>query len=244
MTEFLGWLRERGRALHDVDQAHVDEWLTTGPSTRYYLRAFLQWAARRGHVGDVVVPVRKSRQHTAPIDADQRWDMARNLLYSNELALPYRVAGLLVLLYAQPMAALAEMTVDQVIRGDDGVYVRLGPLPLHLPEPLDALMVRLTEEHSGKASIARRERSVWLFPGRAARPAHQLHPDGDSAASDWHPRPTDASSGPARFVHTATPTIVSRLLGLSVATAEAWSHTTGLGTYASVIAQRNNSSGT
>ncbi len=174
VMEFLKWLRGRGRgrALHELDQFDVDEWLTTGPSMRYHLRAFLQWAAQRRHVGDVVVPVRKSRQHTAPIDADQRWDMARNLLHNNEIALPYRVAGLLVLLYAQPMATLVEMTVDQVIRGDDGVYVRFGPLPLHLPEPLDALMVRLIEEPSGKASIARRDRSVWLFPG--AQPGRHI----------------------------------------------------------------------
>ncbi|WP_433678745.1 hypothetical protein [Nocardia sp. CA-119907] len=239
VTEFLGWLRERGRALHDVDQSDVDEWLTTGPSTRYHLRAFVQWAARRGHVGDVVVPVRKSRQHTAPIDADQRWDMARNLLHNNEIRLPYRLAGLLVLLYAQPMATLVEMTVDQVIRGDDGVYLRLGPLPLHLPEPLDALMVQLIEEHSGKASIARRERSMWLFPG--AQPGRhisyiqmvtQLHRIG------IHSMPTRAAAL-LDLSAQLPPTIVSRLLGLSVATAEAWSHGIGQGTYASVIARRD-----
>ncbi|MFR9769303.1 hypothetical protein [Nocardia sp. SC052] len=243
VMEFLEWLRGRERELHQLDQFDVDEWLTTGPTTRYHLRAFLRWAAQRGHVGDVIVPVRKSRQHTPPIDADQRWEIARNILHNNEIALPYRVAGLLVLLYAQPMATLVEMTVDRVMRSDDGVYVRLGTLPLHLPEPLDALMVRLIEEHSGKASIARRKRSVWLFPG--AQPGRhisyiqmvtQLHRIG------IHGLPTRA----AALLDLCTqipPTIVSRLLGLSVATAEAWSHTTGLGTYASVIAQRNNGSG-
>lgn len=54
------------------------------------------------------------------IDADLRWDMARNLLHNNEIALPYRVADLLVLLYAQPMATLdggrpAAVEVEQLI---------------------------------------------------------------------------------------------------------------------------------
>lgn len=244
VMEFLVWLRERGQTLHDVDQGDIDEWLTTGPSTRYHLRAFLLWAAQRGHVADVVVPVRKPRQHAAPIETDQRWVMARNLLHSNEIALPYRVAGLLVLLYAQPMATLVEMTVDQVARRDDGVYLRLGPLPLHLPEPLDVLVVQLVEEHSGRASVARKVRSPWLFPGAEPgshlgyiRMVTQLHRIG------IHGQPARAAAL-LDLCMQLPPTIVSRLLGLSVSTAEAWSHSTGLGTYASVIAQRDNNSGT
>lgn len=241
-TEFLAWLRGRGQALYDADQADIDEWLTTGPSTRYHLRAFLLWAVQRGHAVDIVVPVRKSKRHTAPIDADQRWDMARNLLHSNDVALPYRVAGLLVLLYAQPMATLVEMTVDQVIRSE-GIYLRLGPIPLHLPEPLDDLVVRLVEEHSGQALITRRERSTWLFPGAQPgkhisyiRMVTHLHQIG------IHGRPTRAAAL-LDLCAQLPPIIVSRLLGLSVATAEAWSHTSGVGTYASVIAQRSDNSG-
>ncbi len=67
------------------------------------------------------------------MDDEQRWAIASRLLHDDDLCLTDRVAGCLVLLYAQQLSRIVAMTVDQVCTGDDGVYVRLGTGPALLP---------------------------------------------------------------------------------------------------------------
>ncbi|MFD9302138.1 hypothetical protein ACFWCB_05450 [Streptomyces sp. NPDC060048] len=45
-------MRTAGLALAEVTQHDLDRWLADGRSTRYDVRDFLIWAARRGHSRD------------------------------------------------------------------------------------------------------------------------------------------------------------------------------------------------
>ena len=237
--EFLTWLRSRHQSLDTTVQTDIDEWLITGPSTRYGLRTFLQWAARNRHVHGVEIPSRRTAHHTPALDADHRWELARNLLHNNEIGLTYRVAGLLVLLYAQPMTAIIELTVEQVTRSADGVFLSLGEIPLQLPEPLDVLVARMVDNHHGHASVARQQRSPWLFPGaHPGRHISYIRLVTEMHRLGIHARPSRA----AALLDLCTqlpPAIVSRLLGVSTTTADTWSQGGSRASYANTVARRS-----
>ncbi|MFD3458316.1 hypothetical protein ACFWVM_01260 [Nocardia fluminea] len=237
-TDFLTWLRARGQALLDVGQADIDEWLTTGKTTRYDLREFLRWAVRNGYVGDVIIPHRTSHRHTPPVDADQRWTMARNLLHNNDIAIPYRAAGLLLLLYAQPMTKIIQLQVAHVLQADAGVYLSLGSTPMHLPDPLDELVIRLVEEHVGHSAHGRGERSPWLFPGaRPGRHISYIQMATGLHDLDIHALPSRAAAL-LDLCAQLPADIISQLLGLSTSSADAWSHGGAQAGYATEVARR------
>lgn len=176
--EFLTWLRSRHQSLDTTVQTDIDDWLITGPSTRYGLRTFLEWAARNRHVQGVEIPSRrKTAHHTPALDADHRWELARNLLHNNEIGLTYRVAGLLVLLYAQPMTAIIELTVEQVTRSADGVFLSLGEIPSNYPNS----WMYSSREWSITIKVTHRWPGSNDHPG--CFPAHT--PADTSATSGW-----------------------------------------------------------
>ena len=89
--------------LASITQADLDGWAAAGRFTyRDCTGTFIRWAvagkhARPGlrlHHAD-----RASQQR--PHDTEKRWQDTRRLLHDDNLPLPDRVAGLLVLLYAQ-----------------------------------------------------------------------------------------------------------------------------------------------
>ena len=61
------------------------------------------------------------------------------VLHDEKIKPEVRLAGLLVLLYAQWPAAISRLTVDHIHAGDERVRIRLGDEPVVLPEPVAAL---------------------------------------------------------------------------------------------------------
>ncbi|MFD4137128.1 hypothetical protein [Streptomyces goshikiensis] len=59
--------------LSGATQLEIDRWLAAGPSTRYEVRDFLGWTARRGHSDDLLVPHR-GKAEPEGIDEDTHWD--------------------------------------------------------------------------------------------------------------------------------------------------------------------------
>ncbi|WP_425385398.1 helicase associated domain-containing protein [Streptomyces himastatinicus] len=79
------------------------------------------------------------------IGHDRRWALVRRLLHDADLPAATRVAGLLLLLYAQSVSRTARLRLDQVTRTDDTVYLALGPVPTTLPGPLPQLVLDLAD---------------------------------------------------------------------------------------------------
>ena len=84
-----------------------------------------------------------------------------------------RVAGLLLLLYAQPVSHIVRLTIDDVCHVDDQVLLRLGPA-VPVPAPFADLLLNLASNRTNTATATNRE-ARWLFPGRRA--GQPLHPD-------------------------------------------------------------------
>lgn len=98
------------------------------------------------------------------------------LLHDDDLDLTDRVAGCLVLLYAQQLSRIVAMTVDQVITDDDDVYLRLGAGRALVPEPMGSLVVELVATGRPYVGLGSPSPHSWLFPGlHPGRPMHPGH---------------------------------------------------------------------
>jgi hypothetical protein len=133
-----------------------------------------------------------------------------------------RVAGLLVLLYAQTPAAISRLTLEHVETTERAVRLRLGREPIALPEPLAGLVVDLLARRSGHASLGDQRTSPWLFPGgRPGQPisAYQLA----ERLRQLGLRPTQNRTTALFGLATELPAaVLARLLGIHIKVAVAW----------------------
>jgi hypothetical protein len=164
----LEWLDAQQLTLASCDQADIDRWLD-GPSTRYQARPFVQWAVEHHHANGIEIPFNGGRTQTRPLGDGQRWELARRLLHDSTIAIEDRVAGLFILLYAQPLAAIAWLTADRVRVDDTGVHVLFGDTPVRLVEPLAVLVAEHLQTRRSHSIVGRTSPTPWLFPG--------AHPD-------------------------------------------------------------------
>ncbi len=164
-TDLLLWLSEQHMTLPDLRQEHLDYWLADGSSQRPRVSTFILWATHRGIIKSLTVLSAAARTHIHPLDSHQRLQMLRTLLEDESLDLRDRVAGCLVLLFAQQISRLVLLKKDdiQVIQGH--VFVRLGREPLLLPEPLATLILRLRQAHPPRGNLARSTEPEWMFAG-------------------------------------------------------------------------------
>lgn len=173
--DLLGFIIGRGRVEDGCRQADLDTWAAgSRKSTVRSARPFWNWAVRHRLVpegldypGAVDAP-----RGVPPSDAWQ-WDLARHLLHDEGVDTHHRVAGLLVVLYAQPVSRIARMTHDDVVATASTVTVRLGRTPIAVPEPLAGHVRSLLVPRQPTSATMIPGGPNWLFPGQQpGRPMH------------------------------------------------------------------------
>jgi hypothetical protein len=180
----------------------------------------VRWAKRNKYIR-LDFPATRWDGPTRAIDSESRWAHARRLLHDDTLKPEDRVAGLLVLFYAQ-QAAISRLTLDHVHSNGNEVHLVLGKEPVLLPEPLDALVLHLVATRRGHATIADQGTSPWLLPG--GRPGHPISPY--QLAKRLHQ--IGIQPGPARStalfqLATELPAaILARMLGIHIQVAVQW----------------------
>jgi hypothetical protein len=163
--EFLKLLTTHELTLANCRQQHLDQWLANDQiSLRDETGAFIRWATTN-KLTQLDFPATRWHGPVGPIDADRRWHIARTLLHDDKLRTADRVAGLLVVLYAQHITDIARLRIDDVTITGDRVEVTLGRVPIVLPEPLDRLTTTLVATRRGHAVTGDVTPSAWLFPG-------------------------------------------------------------------------------
>jgi hypothetical protein len=168
-VRFLAWLHQRGTTLDAIGQADVDQWLTDTDPTRASLHDFIGWACRRRLAPEVELPTRTGSFAERFASHETLWTLARRLLHDDTLEIAYRVAGCLVLFYAQPLTRIVRLTVQDVSQNGHNrpdVRIRFGRDPVLLPQPLGALVLKLVADRRGSAGIGAPTATTWLFPGR------------------------------------------------------------------------------
>ncbi len=170
------------------------------------------------------------------IDTETRWEQARWLLHDDMLTPEDRVAGLLVLLYAQWPAAISRLTPGHIQASDDQVRIRLGREPVVLPAPLDTLILQLAAIRRGHAAIGCPDRSPWLFPGgQPGRPISAYRMTERLRQLGLHP--SRARSAALFQLATDLPAaVLARMLGIHISVAVAWQRASA-GDWAAYAAQ-------
>ena len=221
-TVLLDWLTARGLTLATARQADLDAWLTSEHATyRADAGNFIRWA-RKHKLTRLDAAAARWSGPSGVIDTETRWEQARWLLHDSTLKSEDRVAGLLVLLYAQWPAAISRLTLGHVDTSDDQPRIRLGREPVILPEPLDALVLQLAATRHGHAAIGDPGTSPWLFPGgQPGQPisAYQLAArlrqlgihSGQSRSTALFQLATDLPAA-----------ILARMLGIHISVAVTW----------------------
>lgn len=147
---------------------------------------------------------------------------ARWLLRDETINVEDRVAGLLVLLYAQTAAAISRLTLTRIDTSDDHVRLRLGGDPVVLPErsPDSSSTSSPTAEatlHSA-AKEPPRGCSRAVSPGGPSAP---IDSPNASASSTYPPdRPARARS--SNSPPTSPPRSSPALLGIHISVAVQW----------------------
>jgi hypothetical protein len=128
-------------------------------------RGFVTWAVRGGHARSIEI-ARFKNEPTREVfsDHDRRWALARRLLTEDTVALTDRVAGLLVLLYAQRVTKITRLTTDQVTHTDHGVEILLGGQPVAVPSAFGDLISNLIADLPDNTVNGPAD-GAWLFPG-------------------------------------------------------------------------------
>lgn len=218
----LNWLAAHGSELATARQGDLDTWLSSDHATgRREAGHFMRWAKRQKLTG-LDFAATKWDGPTGISDTEARWHQARRLLHDDSIKPEDRVAGLLVLLYAQWPATISRLTLDDVHTGDQQVRLRLGREPIVLPEPLATLVLHLLASRHGHATLGDQGTSRWLFPG--GRPGRPI----SAARLGERLRQLGLQPGQARStalfgLATELPAaMLARMLGIHIAVAVAW----------------------
>lgn len=167
---FLAWLASRGRTITDCTQADLEEWLATGPSTRTAISTFIVWAGKNRTSRKLAVPRRTAR--TSPILGDEdRIRLLRTCLTGTDDTTAYRIAAVLLLLYAQPLSKIVELRTADIINQPDGITLRLGTEATSVPEPFAGMLLEHLRDRPN-LQTTNRSQNPWLFPG--GRPGAHL----------------------------------------------------------------------
>ncbi|MFF0127342.1 hypothetical protein ACFYTG_16675 [Streptomyces mirabilis] len=224
----LAWLRERGTDLGHCTQNHLDEWVDSGNTTRFNARGFIEWCRKNRHIGkSLAIPAFERLTHVQPTDEDERWAISRRLMHDEDIAIEDRFAGLLVLLYAQHITVISRLPTTAVTVEGPQTSLLLGTTPLLLPDPLDNLARRLLARRRGHTTIGASSDSTWLFPGAYAGQhlsSHHLGVRLKRLSIYSRPGRTSALMGLSTQLPAA---VLSKLLGLSLERATAWTQSGG-----------------
>lgn len=97
--------------------------------------------------------------------------LLRTCLIGAPDTISYRVAAVLLLLYAQPLARIVQLTTADVTSEPTGTLLRLGVEPTSVPEPFAALLLEHLRQRPNLQTI-NGSHNPWLFPG--SRPGRHL----------------------------------------------------------------------
>jgi len=241
VVAFVTALHQAGRQLGTCRQSGIDGWFATPPRTRTHIRSFLTWTHKRGHLPKTLqLPAFRPGGPDTPAGSEQRWTIARRLVHDDTLDIADRVAGALVVLYAQPITRIVLLTTAHVETTDGRVTVALGPDHLELPEPFATLITKLP--HHRRVGTASHLPNQWLFPstraGEHAAPgplAKRLRRIGITGRGMRH-------AALLQLTAEIPPAMLAGILGIHPTTAVKWTNIAG-GNWTGYAAARSSASG-
>jgi hypothetical protein len=166
--KFLTWLYENHhRTAATRRQQDIEEWLATGPTTRTKIRTFLVCASK-SKINAALHLDASQAKNTRLLTQDQRLAWMKELLDGDAESLPYRVAGTLLLLYAQPLMRIVSLPTAAVVIDTDQTRISLGAEPVPVPEPFADMLKDHLRNRPNLRTAGGTTANPWLFPGHRA----------------------------------------------------------------------------
>ncbi len=142
--KFLTWPHStHHRTLATCLQPDVEEWLASGPTTRSKIRNLLAWA-KKARLNRSVHITHQQAPPSRSLTQEQRLAWLRELLTGDSETLAYRVAGTLLLLFAQPLTRIAALPTSAIAITDNHVHIWLGKEPIPVPQPFADMLINHT----------------------------------------------------------------------------------------------------
>jgi hypothetical protein len=223
----LDWLSAEHLTLATCHQGDLERWLSRSEGVNHHHPGnFVRWATKQS-LTDLVFPTTRWQGPASAPDDRARWETVRRLLHDDTLDTRDRVAGLLVLLYAQKTTAIIRLTTDRLDTAGGTVRLRLGSVPIVLPDPLADLVLKLAVGQRGHATTGADGPSPWLF--RGGQPgcpisAEQLRQRLEMVGV--HPRQA-RNSALSQLAAELPAALLARLLGIDISAAVAWQQISG-----------------
>jgi hypothetical protein len=164
-ARLLTWATEHNTTITELSQAHLEHYLTERPGRHWTATSFLTWLSDIRINRSISLAVAPRTQPQVTMSDQARWCGVELLLHDDTINTHSRVAGLFMLLFAQPLNQILKMTHDQVLdHGNGRVIVTFDTEPIELPPGVAELLIDHKHRH-GCASY-RVGDTRWLFPGR------------------------------------------------------------------------------
>jgi hypothetical protein len=178
-----------------------------------------------GDVSDLEVPLPRRPAPVRLLAEDDHIRQLDRCLTDEAMPLDLRAGGALVLLFGMLISRVTQLTKDNVVEDGKVTYLAVDGHRLMLPTRLAELVRQLCDQDEPRWTLGRLGTPApWLFPGQSpARPAAdvvfgvRLHRYGiDAHAGRNAGRLALAAELPA--------SVLADLTGISISTAERWSH--------------------
>jgi hypothetical protein len=233
----LNWLQERGQTLATCAQDDIDDWLTIDTFSRSH--GFVTWAVSCRHAHNIQVPPFNNQPvREVFANRDQRWSLARQLLHGDSITLPDRVAGLLVLLYAQRATRITQLTTGNITITDNGVELLLGKAPITVPDAFGDLLEALVNDR--RATTIGSQDEVWLYPAPQLRQPLAPRSLLQRLRTLGIPATLGRNTALMEMAGEMPAAVITKLLGISLHRATRWTQDAGntRPSYATQIARR------
>ncbi|CAM5629829.1 hypothetical protein STENM327S_02391 [Streptomyces tendae] len=199
----------------------------------------MRWALSQKIARDLSFPAVRWNGPSRPMDDEARWATARRLLHDDTIRTEDRLAGLLLLLYAQWPAAISRLTVDHIEQTDGAIRIRLGDVPVQLPEIVADLAIQQVAARRSHAVLARTD-SPWLFPGGQPGRPISVWAMGERLRKLGIRLAETRSTALFQLATELPAAVLARTLGIDITVAVKWQRAAAgdWGTYAADVSRR------
>jgi hypothetical protein len=133
-------------------------------TTRHKIRTFFAWT-KKSKINTAVRLENQQAKSSRMLTQDQRLAWINELLTGNADLLPYRVAGALLLLYAQPPTKILALKTTAIDFTAHETQISLAAEPIPVTEPLAGMLLNHLNNRPNLRAGGGAGANQWLFPG-------------------------------------------------------------------------------
>ncbi|WP_417234284.1 hypothetical protein [Arthrobacter sp.] len=221
---FLSWLDGLGTSLETIHQGDLDRYLAQPKGVE--IRTFIVWARRHHLMPQLEIWVQQPGRVQQTISEEDRWTAVNRLVNEESLSLTVRLAGLFVLLYAQPVTSCVRLRHSDVVCSQTSVAICFASTAIEMPPPVAQLVKRYLRAPAERA-IYRTPEPQWFFEGLMSG-THMSEANMRLLLHNAGLEPLQARGAAMRHLTVALPArIAADVLGISTGTATTWAKLSG-----------------